>query len=156
MIGGIVAMRTPNVYASSATIRFQGIDAPTPGSLSAQKLHASLERVLGESTETRAATSVQPLRGLSGQPTLMLSLTYMNRDAIQAQRVAQRIAGALIADGAGAKSAVVIDPPSVPALPIPPNYLVSVGSGSAIGLVAGAIVVLVWRLSRRLPRIHSL
>jgi predicted component of type VI protein secretion system len=134
------------MYASSATIRFQGMDRLSPGSPSAQRLHDSIERV-AKSTELRAATSVQPLRGVPGQHTLTLVLTYRNRNPNEAERVTERIAAALAADGAGAASADVLDPPTIPTR-MPSNYRVTIATGGIAGLIAGAIAAVLWRYRR--------
>jgi uncharacterized protein involved in exopolysaccharide biosynthesis len=149
IIGGFVAMRTPEVYASSATIRFNALDSANPQSASMQTLQASLGKALGGSKEARAATSVILLERDPRQTTVML--TYMDRDAAQAQRVAQNLTAAVTASRAEALSAEVLELPALPTTPTGLDYATTIASGGVIGLLASGVGILLASRRRSLP-----
>ena len=146
--GGIIALRTPEVFASSATIHLKTREVANAEPANAQELRVSVEKALGASKGTREATLVTFSRGESAQTTLRL--TYLDRDPAQAQHVAETLTAA-IADGNSARgvSADVIDAPGLPTLPVKPEYPLTVASGSGVGLVVGGLVFLLLRSRRR-------
>jgi hypothetical protein len=148
IVGGIIALRTPEVFASSATIHLKGRGIANGESATAQDLRVSVDKALGASRGTREATLVTFLRGDSAQTTLRL--TYLDRDPAQAQRVAETLTAAIANDSsARAVSTEVINAPDLPRIPIEPDYPMTVASGSGVGLVAGALVLLFLRSRRR-------
>jgi uncharacterized protein involved in exopolysaccharide biosynthesis len=147
-IGGIVAMRTPEVYASSATIRLKARDVANAQSAAAQDLRVSLEKAIGTSSETRGATSVTLLKSDSAETTVRL--TYQDRNPVQAQRVAERLAAAVATENSErAASTEVVEAPGLPTSPIARDYPMTVAFGSGVGLVAGGVVLLLLRSRRR-------
>jgi uncharacterized protein involved in exopolysaccharide biosynthesis len=147
IVGGIVAMRTPEVFASSATIRITPASVANAQSAPAQDLRASLEKALVASNRAREATSVTLLGVDSARTTLRL--TYLDRDAAQAQRVTEEMTAAVAARNSGeAASTEVLDSPSLPTSPIEPDYPMTVASGGGVGLVAGLVLSL-FRSRRR-------
>jgi hypothetical protein len=141
MIGGFVAMRAPEMYASSATIHFHGMDVSRRDSPAAHALDDAVESLL-RSTELRDATTVQLRRGM-GNSLHTLLLTYQNRDSKEAQRITEQLAAALATDGGGE----VLNPPTVPRL-ISSGNGVSTATGTIVGIVAGAIAGLAFRYRR--------
>ena len=148
LVGGIVAARTPEVYASSATIRLKARDVANAESATSQELRASLEKALGTSGGTRDATSVTLLGSDSVQTTVRL--TYLDRNPAEAQRVAERLTAAVVTENSvRAASTEVLDSPGLPKSPIEPDYRTTVAFGGSVGLVAGGVVLLL--RSRRRP-----
>ena len=148
VVGGIIAIRTPEVFASSATIRLNARNIANAESATAQELRESLEKALGASSGTREATSVTLLRGDSGETTL--KLTYLDRDPAQAQRVAEKLTVAIATENSEqAASTEVLNAPNLPTSPIKPDYPMTVASGGGVGLVAGGAVLLLLRSRRR-------
>jgi hypothetical protein len=142
IVGGIMALRTPEVFASSATIRLKAREIANP-----EDLRISVERALGASSGTREATLVM-FRGDSAQTTLRL--TYLDRDPAQAQHLAQKLTAAIATENSErGESTEVIDAPGLPTSPIKHNYAVTVASSSGVGLVAGGVVLLLLRSRRR-------
>ena len=89
-VGGLIAIRMPELYAASATIRFEGRDIADAEPATLRRL---AEQEAGELKRTTA--SFVPRRGDSKQTTVRL--TYMDRNPVQAQRVAEKLAGAVAA-----------------------------------------------------------
>jgi hypothetical protein len=149
IVGGIVALRTPEVFASSATIGLKARDMANRESATVQELRVSLEKALGASSGTREATSVTLHRDDSAQITL-LKLTYLDRDPAQAQRVAEQLIAAIATQNSErAGSIEVLDAPDLPRSPIRPDYPITVASGGGAGLVAGGVALLLLRSRRR-------
>jgi uncharacterized protein involved in exopolysaccharide biosynthesis len=149
IVGGIVALQTPKVFASSATIGLKAADLASKESASAQELRVSLEKALGSSSGTKRATLVTVHRDESARTTL-LKLTYLDRDPVEAQRVAERLTAAIATENSErAASFEVLAAPDLPASPIRPDYPVTVASGGGVGLVAGGVVFLLLRFRRR-------
>jgi hypothetical protein len=140
--GAIVTLRTPEVFASSATIRLKA-----PDIADAEELRVSVDKALRSANGAREATLVT-FRGDSARSTLRL--TYLDRDPAQAQRVAEKLTAAIATENsAPGASAEVIDAPGLPTSPIKPEYSGTVASGSGVGLVAGGVVFLFLRSRRR-------
>lgn len=149
--GGIIAMRTPEVFASSATIHLKGSGfANAEPARMPPELQRSLQEVLG-TPEARAATTVV----MRSDPThTTVRLTYLDRDPAEAQRVAERLVAAIVRGNRDpAASSEVVTAPRLPTSPIEQDSLTPVASGSAAGLVAGGLVLLV--RSRRRRRGHG-
>lgn len=140
LAGGILAMRTPDVFASSATIRLKARETANAESAVTQELRASLETALGASTGTREATSVTLHKDI-------VTLTYLDGNAAQAQRVAETLTAAIATENAA--SAEVLVAPRFPTSPMRSDYPMMVGSGGGVGLVAGGVVFLLLRSRRR-------
>jgi uncharacterized protein involved in exopolysaccharide biosynthesis len=144
--GGIIAMRTPEVFASSATIRLPARDLANAGS--AAELSVPLDKALAASHGTRQATSVTVQRGHSANT--ILKLTYLDRDPAKAQHVARTLTAAIETENKqGAASAEVLAAPDFPTTPIAPDYPATVASGGGLGLIAGSVVLLLLRARRR-------
>lgn len=141
LAGGLVAMRMPQVYAASGTIRLAAGDVSGDGASLARQLQASLDAALDGSSDARAATSLTLLDGRSAHPTVQV--TYENRDPIQAQRVAAKLT-AVLASGnpAAGLSAEVLESPRLPTSPEGFTYPTAASSGAVFGLVAGGLLVL--------------
>jgi len=133
----LLTMRTLEVYAASATILLAdrvAANAPAPG----EELRVSLARALEASEGSPAETSVTLLRERAGQATIRL--TYLDRDPARAQRVAQSLADAIVAnDAARTPSPRVVEAPHLPTAPVAPAYAAAGASGGAVGLAAGAL-----------------
>jgi hypothetical protein len=151
-VGTFVAIRTPSIYSSSALMLLSGMDISNPESH--QMLHAKLLGVLGQSKEELAATSLSVTPGNSGKLGTYLRLSYRSRDAIQAQRVTANLVTAIASNSAAPWSAVVVDSPVVPRQPIRPNYLVTILTGTIVGLIIGGIAVLILKLRRQSVSAH--
>jgi uncharacterized protein involved in exopolysaccharide biosynthesis len=144
LVGGIVALRTPKVFASSATIRLNAPGVANAASPTGQDLKVSVEKALGASTETRKATVVTLHRDDSAQTTLRL--TYLDRDPAQAQRIAEKLTAAIATENA---STEVIASPVLPTSPVERHSPMTVATGGGVGLVAGGVVLLFLRYRRR-------
>ena len=147
--GGVVALRTPEIFASSATIGLKARDVTNKEAAVAQEMRVSLEKALGSSSGTRAATSVTLFRDNSTQTTL-LKLTYQDRDPAQARRVAEQLTAAIATQNSElAASVEVLSAPDLPGSPVRPDYPMTVASGGGAGLVASGLVLLMLRFRRR-------
>lgn len=147
-IGAIVALRTPEVFASSATIHLNAGDLANPSSATAQDLRVSVQQALGASSGTRKAFSVTFVAGDSAHTTL--KVTYLDRDPAQAQRVAEKLTAAIANENRERPvTTTVIEAPGLPTLPIEPDYPMTVAAGSGVGLVAGGVILLFLRARRR-------
>lgn len=142
--GGILAMRTPEVFASSATILVKR-DGANVSPVTPQELHVSLDKALGAANGKKEATLVTMRRWDSAQATL--ELTYLDRNPGQAQRVAEQLTAAIATPNReGTISTEVLAAPGLPTSPIKPDYPMSVASGGGVGLVAGCVALLLgWR-----------
>ena len=142
-VGGLVAIRMPELYAASATIRLKGRDIADAESATLRGL-AELEV-----SERKRTTAIFTLyRGDSTQTTVRL--TYMDRNPVQAQRVAEKLAGAVATVGGGrAISSEILEAPILPTSPVEPNYPMSIASGGIVGLAAGGVMVLFFWLRGR-------
>jgi hypothetical protein len=144
IVGGIIAMRTPEVFASSSTILLKrDVANASPGT--PQELHVSLDKALGVANGKKEATLVTMRKWDSAQTTL--TLTYLDRNAGQAQRVAEQLTAAIATSNReGIISTKVLSAPDLPTSPIKPDYPMNVASGGGVGLVAGCVVLLLgWR-----------
>ena len=143
-VGGIVAMRTPEVFASSATILLKR-DGANLSAVTPQELHVSLDKALGAANGKKEATLVTMRRWESAQTTL--KLTYLDRNPGQAQRVAEQLIAAIATPNReGTISTEVLAAPDLPTSPIKPDYPMNVATGGGVGLVAGCVVLLLgWR-----------
>jgi hypothetical protein len=148
IIGGVVAMRTPALYASSATIRLDARNVTTVESGRAQEPHVSLEKAFSASGTAPTATSVT-LRSNDAVPTT-LEVSYADRDPMAAQRGAEQLVTAL-ATGTGGlgKSAEIVASPALPVSPIGPDYPTTIAVGGAVGLGVGGLVVALLASRRR-------
>ena len=144
IVGGIIAMRTPEVFASSATILLKR-DVANVSPVTPQELHVSLDKALGAANGKKEATLVTMRRWESAQTTL--KLTYLDRNPGQAQRVAEQLTAAIATPNReGTISTEVLAAPGLPTSPIKPDYPMNVASGGGVGLVAGCVVLLLgWR-----------
>jgi hypothetical protein len=70
-------------------------------------------------------------------------ITYRNPDAGEAERIAQQLASTFAADGAGET-----EPPTAPVL-VSREYSETMARSTILGIVAGAIVALAFRLGRQ-------
>ncbi len=141
LVGCVVVWFTPQLYASSSTVRFGG----TGEEMSEAALIARLQTALAPeitSKGVRDATRVEVIGRTSVQTTLRV--TYLSRDAVDAQRVVSGLTRAL----AGSGGASVVQAPALPTSPIRPDYWPSAGVGGLLGLLVGGIVLIVrWRHS---------
>ena len=148
IIGGVVAMRTPALYASSALIRLDARNVTDVAPGRTQELHVSLEKAVSASGTAPTATSVTLRRTDAVQTTFEVS--YADRDPLEARRGAERLVTALATGNRElGKSAEVVDSPALPVALIGPDYAATMVAGGAVGLVAGAIVVLFVSRRRR-------
>ena len=151
LVGGVMATRTPTLYASSATIWLDAAEVTGSQPKRAQEFRVPLKNALGNAGVVPGATTVT-LHSDSDRTTIRL--TYSDRDPMLAQRGAERLVAAIATRGGElAKSTEVLDPPSLPATPVAPDYLMMAAGGGAVGLVAGGLVGLLF--SWRRPPVHS-
>jgi hypothetical protein len=148
--GGIVALRTPGLFASSATLRLAaGEDAQGARRerLAAEELRAVLDRAVDEADGATALTLLT-LRNVDAASSVV-RVTYMDPDPGRAQHVARAVSEALAAKdvGRGVSSELLVAADR-PQAPITPEYATHAASGGGIGLTVGTLVFLVLR-SRR-------
>jgi len=148
LAGGLVAYRMPAVYASSATIRLAADPAGSPTRFRRADLRVSVDDALAATHGRPGATSVMLLHNTEGQTTLRV--TYEDPRPEQARRVAAGLTSAILAGPtAKARTAQVVEAPSLPTTPVAAAYATSVGTGCAAGLALGGISVLIQRRRAR-------
>lgn len=145
LIGGIVAMKAPVMYASSATIRVAPHASGNTEDRTRRDLLPSLESALGPSTESKRATRVMVLASNDGSGST-LRLTYRHRNPAEAHRITQRLATALTT---ALTASTIVEAPQVPVSPVSPAPVVSISLGAAFGLVAGTCGLVLVRTRRR-------
>ena len=149
MVGGVIAARAPEVFASSATMHLKAGDIPDAQLPTAQELQASLVKAISASGGTPRATSVTLLGRGSGQTTMIL--TYRDRDPVQARRVVAILTAGIIGKMGERTASKEVPVSAVLATSrMKPDYAMTVASGSGVGLVAGGVVFLRLRPRRRL------
>ena len=141
--GGMMAMQSPQVFASSATIQIADKDSAQGRFGGPAELGAYVDIALRASGGTPAATSVQLLRGQA--PHTTVTLTYLDPDPARAQRVAEQVADTLVANYRSQALARLLSPAVVPTSPVGPNYQARVAAGGGLGFMAGGILFLVLR-----------
>jgi hypothetical protein len=150
VVGGVLVARTPDVFASSATLRLDVRDAATGDAAFGEEIRGTIDQALVAANGSRAATSVVMAQQRSSSPARTIRLTYSDTDPAQARRVAAALTAALASERkAWLASSQVLSPPDLPAAPIEADYLLPVGSGAAAGLLAGGLAVLLLRSRRR-------
>jgi hypothetical protein len=134
--GAVVAMRAPQLYASSATIQFTNANAAGNAAPLA-KLRHSLDTALDP--EAKAATTVTVLSGASLHATVQL--TYVNRDPGQAQQVAAKLAAIVTkASSEPAGAAELLDAPDLPTSPASGGSRAPIAWGAFFGLLGGGLL----------------
>jgi hypothetical protein len=147
--GGLMAFRSPEVFAASATIHLGQPDAPHEGPASFNMLEASVSRAVGQAGASKAATLVT-MHG-SDPRHMTVRVTYLDRDPDQAHRVAATLSDAITAEAKRrATGAEVLEGPDRPVSPVTPDYSTSAAAGGAIGLLLGTLAFLLLR-SRQHP-----
>jgi uncharacterized protein involved in exopolysaccharide biosynthesis len=136
VVGAVIVLRTPAVFASSATILIKAENG--------EELRVRLARAFGESGATKAGTLVKLWKEESKDTTVVL--TYQDRDPAQAQRVATKLTDAITNEPSA--SATILSAPDLPQSPIKRDYPTTVASGGGIGLMLGALVSLLFRVRR--------
>jgi uncharacterized protein involved in exopolysaccharide biosynthesis len=144
LAGGIIALQTPELFASSATIRLNSGDDANAQAVAAW-LRTSFDQARGVTPETKAATFVKVQRG--GTRPTTVTLTYQHTDPVQAQHVARMLADAMTADDRS--RAQILAPATLPRAPIGRDYSTAVSTGGGLGFLAGGLIVLVQRFRRR-------
>jgi hypothetical protein len=144
LAGAVIAMNTPQLFASSATFQLTSANTANDGPGVAKDVEVALESVVGTSDEARKATSVQ--LGQGGTSTLVLS--YQDRDPEKAKRVADSLAAA-VAQHKGTGTYRLLDAPRLATVPVPAGREILVASGGGLGLLAGVIARLMFRPRRR-------
>jgi uncharacterized protein involved in exopolysaccharide biosynthesis len=92
---------------------------------------------------------VEIVNARTSQPATTLRITYADRDAAQAQRIASQLTAAVAqSEFARATSAKVLEEPNFPESPSQPRYPIATAAGAALGLVAGGLIALVPRRRR--------
>jgi hypothetical protein len=147
-IGAILTLWTPTLFGSSATIL---VNTGDDGSKRTRDVRIPIDRALQASGGTRHATSVMLLRDRHAAAQATLTLTYVDRDPSHAQRVAEQLAAAIVADAGGpGGSAEIVAAPRLPISPVERDYSASIASGAGVGLAVGGLVFLTGR-RRRAP-----
>jgi uncharacterized protein involved in exopolysaccharide biosynthesis len=145
--GGVVAIRTPELFASSATILVKSRDPGHPATPGSAELRVSVQKAQHAAPAALNATTLAVRKDDSAT---MMKLTYLDRDPAQAQRVAERIASAVAADFAqSATTTEIVDAPDLPASPVSRDVQMPIAAGGGIGLGAGAAILLLLRWRRR-------
>ena len=145
LVGGVMAVRTPERFASTALIRVNA-----PDGAFAEELRGSLDEALAASDGSRESASVAMIRGRS--PHTAVKLTYVDGDPARALRVTRSLTAAMTTGSARwAGSTEIIAGPQLPTSPIRPPYETTITWGGGIGLLAGALLLLVQRSRRSSP-----
>ena len=146
-IGAILTLWTPTLFGSSATILVNIRD----GGSKRRDVRIPIDRALQASGGTRHATSVMLLGDRHAAAHTTLTLTYVDRDPSHAQRVAEKLTAAVVADAGGpGGSAEIVTAPTLPVSPVERDYSTSIASGAGVGLAVGGLVFLSGR-RRRAP-----
>jgi hypothetical protein len=143
LAGMVIAMSTPQLFASSATFLLASPTAANRGAAVAKDVEAALQGVVGDSTAMKQATSVH----LEGEGATTLVLSYQSADPQEAKRVADSLAAA-IAEHGGTTTFKLLEAPSLATNPVSDDRGILAASGGGVGLLAGAIIRLV-RARRR-------
>jgi uncharacterized protein involved in exopolysaccharide biosynthesis len=147
IVGGAIAMRTPQLFASSATILFTAPDVASANSKTAQDFRGTLVSALVASGAMKARTLVE-IQKSAREGTV--KVTYLDRDPARSQQVAEKLAAAVVANSAErVSSSQILVAPQFPTAPIRPDYRLNVASGGGVGLAGGAIATLLLRLRRK-------
>lgn len=148
--GGIITVRTPQLFASTATIRVDTQDTATARSPTVEEFGASVYRALDASGGSREGVSIALRKSEATQS--ILKLTYVDRDPAQAQRVAETLTAAVAtAASRRSASAEVLDGPGRPTSPLNRRSPATIASGGGAGLVAGLALLLLFRTRTRPP-----
>jgi hypothetical protein len=142
IVGAAIAMQTPTVFASSATIRFSDDLSDHPAQIEparAQKLQTVLGKVLATSSDEERRSTTVVVRD-----NRTVKLTYLDRDPAKGQRTVEKLAAAITAELAESSR----DVPQRPT-PMRPGYPMKIASGGGVGLIAGSIALLFLRSRRR-------
>ena len=147
LAGGIIAMRAPEMYASSGMVRVTPPRTVPTGAPNRDDVFVELEKALAMSGGTKTAASVMVLRDAAEHATLRVS--YTDRDPATAQRMAQTLTGAIVAAHTKSGASVEVSDAALPATPVARHYTVKVGGGAFLGLLASGMIVLSRRARRR-------
>jgi hypothetical protein len=153
LCGALVTYVQPRLYASTSTVRFERSQPVVETGFELQlQLQSALERAT-RTDDVRRATAVELVARTPTATTLRV--TSFNSDPAQAQRLAQSITTA-VAAAAGPESRVdVISAAGLPAQPVRGSVLGSSATGGAVGLVTGAVLMLVSVVQQRRRRAQS-
>ena len=145
LVGGTIAMRAPEMYASSGMVRMTPPRTVPTGAPNREDVVVELEKAIAMSGGTKTAASV--LRDAVEHATLRVS--YTDRDPATAQRMAQALTGAIVAAHMKSGASVEVSDAALPAAPVARHYTVKVGGGAFLGLLASGMIVLSRRARRR-------
>jgi uncharacterized protein involved in exopolysaccharide biosynthesis len=147
IVGGAIAMRTPRLFSSSATILFTAPDVASANSTTAQEFRGTLVSALVASGAMKARTLVEIQKNARAGT---VKVTYLDRDPARSQHVAEKLAAAVVANSAErVSSSQILVSPQFPTAPTGPDYPLNVASGGGVGLAGGAIATLLRRLRRK-------
>ena len=141
LIGGLLALRTPIAYASSATISLAS-SAASAAAPRRDELVAAVEGALAGANPRQ--TSVMLLHDRAGRTTLRVTCADPRPD--RARSMAAAIATAIVnGPTARARGAALVEQPSRATRPVPRPYASRVLGGSVVGLATGGVLLLVAR-----------
>lgn len=142
LIGTVVAVQSPTLYASSATLSL----SPAPDTSKVRDLRVPVESALTTAGGRVGATSVMLLHGNDGGT--LVQVTYADADPSRARGVADGLAQAIVR-AEEARSPKVIAAAALPVAPLSPPYASRVGGGAIAGMVIGAAALATLRVRRR-------
>ena len=139
LAGGVVAFRMPTVYASTATIRLAADPQGSPRRFRRDDLRMSVDGALAAAHGRPHATSVMLLHQSSTGDDAAGHLRGPAPQE-QARRVTAGLTTAILAGPTTkARTAQIVEPPSLPTTPVAPAYATSVGTGGIAGLALGGV-----------------
>jgi hypothetical protein len=143
--GVLVSSLAPDVYASSALIRLQTQNEDAASSQIQRDVELSLDDPLDRGVGTRSRTSLALVEA-DGEH-MLLRLTYTADAANEALRVVQLLTQAFV-HGTRSRAREILDPANQ-GTSARPEYATTTAFGAAIGLLAGAAVLLIVARRRR-------
>ncbi|MGO9257218.1 MAG: hypothetical protein ACLQU1_13075 [Bryobacteraceae bacterium] len=133
LLAGVISFAIPDTWMSSAVVRVTPPESAAP--------------VVGYIRQNGGGTEVRELQGHSGA----FRIRSSDHDRFKAQAAVQQVVARLIEDnlthrvtGSGVKQVELLDPASLPQLPIQPNRLAI----ALLGLMVGLALGLLWQWMR--------
>ena len=150
LMGAVVYLSTPALYASSATIRVSGASFANPESPASRSLRAALARAVSP-LEQRTVTAVT-LHDRTADSAVM-TITYETTTAADAQRVVTAITTTFLEKG-GATSSTLVEGATLPGAPTRSRAAPAIPMGAGLGLVIGTLAAGLLRAmrERRAPK----
>jgi hypothetical protein len=148
MLGAAIAWRTPELFASTATLRLAPEGAAGARTVTAENVRAVMDEAVDLPGGAKARTLLTVRKEGAAPP--VLRVTYVDPDPTRAQHVAARLTEALTSGSEGpAVAAEILAPATRPEGPITPDYETNMASGGGVGFAIGAVAFILLRSRSR-------